>query len=81
MFKRCDRFSNKTKHRLLVQSQNELLQTYLKQTHKRVLVEASPLDTIWGIGVDETDPRATEPAQWLGLNVLGCALMKARSLI
>jgi ribA/ribD-fused uncharacterized protein len=46
-----------------------------------VLVEASPLDRIWGIGLSASDPRAADPEQWLGLNLLGQALMEARSIL
>ncbi|WP_238162872.1 NADAR domain-containing protein [Kribbella capetownensis] len=40
---------------------------------------ASPLDRIWGIGLAADDPRAGDPAAWRGLNLLGFALMQARS--
>lgn len=45
------------------------------------LVEASPYDTVWGIGMTKDDPRATDPAKWDGLNLLGEVLMKARDVI
>ncbi|MGW7327304.1 NADAR family protein [Streptomyces sp. NPDC054840] len=51
---------------------------YLLGTGKRVLVEASPLDRIWGIGLAADDERALDPARWRGLNLLGFALMEAR---
>ncbi|MGN6746782.1 NADAR domain-containing protein, partial [Neisseria sp. P0024.S002] len=41
-------------------------------------VEASPVDAIWGIGLAQDDPRAQNPLQWRGLNLLGFALMKVR---
>jgi ribA/ribD-fused uncharacterized protein len=44
----------------------------------RVLVEASPLDRVWGIGLAADDGRAADPARWRGLNLLGFALMEAR---
>jgi hypothetical protein len=44
----------------------------------RVLVEASPQDRIWGIGLAAGDQRATSPQQWPGLNLLGFALMEVR---
>ncbi len=54
------------------------LREYLLNTGDRVLVEASPLDRIWGIGLAVDDPRAGDPARWRGLNLLGFALMEAR---
>lgn len=55
--------------------------SYLLGTGERILVEASPLDRIWGIGLAADDPRAGDPAQWQGLNLLGFALMQARDLL
>ncbi len=46
-----------------------------------IIVEASPYDKIWGIGMTKDDPRATDPAQWDGLNLLGDVLMSAREII
>jgi ribA/ribD-fused uncharacterized protein len=58
--------------------QNPVLCDYLIGTKTRILVEASPVDSVWGIGLDAKDPRAQEPQQWKGLNLLGFALMVAR---
>ena len=55
------------------------LRDYLLDTRDRVLVEASPVDRIWGIGLAAGDPAASDPARWRGLNLLGFALMRARS--
>jgi hypothetical protein len=55
------------------------LLAYLLGTKHRVLVEASPRDRIWGIGLGETDPLAATPETWKGLNLLGFALMEART--
>ncbi|MFI1015692.1 NADAR family protein [Streptomyces sp. NPDC020965] len=56
----------------------ELL-AFLLATGERVLVEASPVDPIWGIGLAAEDERAADPARWRGLNLLGFALMEARA--
>ncbi|MFE2106836.1 NADAR family protein [Kitasatospora sp. NPDC059463] len=58
---------------------HEDLLGYLLSTHRRVLVEASPLDRIWGIGLGADDERARRPAEWRGENLLGFALMEART--
>jgi ribA/ribD-fused uncharacterized protein len=62
-------------------SQHPDLGTYLKGTGQRVLVEASPVDRIWGIGLAADDPRAGDPGQWRGTNLLGFALMRARDAL
>lgn len=58
---------------------NPELNAYLQKTGRRVLVEASPVDKIWGIGFAEDHPFAKQPAKWRGLNLLGFALMEARA--
>lgn len=58
--------------------QHPELLAYLLGTGNRVLVEASPLDSIWGIGLSVDDDRATSPSRWEGLNLLGFALMEVR---
>ncbi|MEU4210621.1 NADAR family protein [Streptomyces sp. NPDC026206] len=58
--------------------QHPELGAYLLGTGARVLVEASPLDRVWGIGLAADDERAPDPARWRGLNLLGFALMEAR---
>ena len=62
-------------------SQNKALKEFLVNTGKRVLVEASPADKIWGIGLTEDHPDATNPFKWPGLNLLGFALMVVRQNI
>jgi ribA/ribD-fused uncharacterized protein len=61
--------------------QNAKLGAFLVETGERVLVEASPRDRIWGIGLAADDPRAKDPDQWRGSNLLGFALMEARRRI
>lgn len=58
--------------------QNAHLRSFLLTTNNRVLVEASPRDYIWGIGMAQDHPHATNPEMWLGENKLGFALMIAR---
>ena len=58
--------------------QDPALLGYLLGTANRVLVEASPRDRIWGIGLGAGNERAEDPRQWRGENRLGFALMEAR---
>ncbi|WP_244826951.1 NADAR family protein [Caballeronia sp. TF1N1] len=62
-------------------SQNPAMRAELLATGTRMLVEASPVDAIWGIGLAEDDPRALDPALWQGRNLLGQALMEVRRLL
>ncbi|WMS85912.1 NADAR family protein [Pleionea litopenaei] len=57
------------------------LKAFLLSTKRRVLVEASPHDKIWGIGLAEDHPNANNPYKWRGDNLLGFALMKVRILL
>ncbi len=59
-------------------SQHADLGEWLVKTGDRVLVEASPVDPVWGIGLDEHHADAANPAKWPGLNLLGFALMEVR---
>lgn len=59
--------------------QNAAMRKFLLGTGERVLVEASPVDAIWGIGMAAGDDRANDPLQWQGLNLLGFALMQVRA--
>jgi len=62
-------------------SQNESLKDFLLQTGKQIIVEASPSDTIWGIGLPESAAAAKDPFQWRGTNLLGFALMEVRDIL
>lgn len=62
-------------------SQNEKLQNFLLSTGEKILVEASPKDTVWGIGLDESSPEAIQPSKWNGENLLGFALMEVRDIL
>ncbi len=59
-------------------SQNKGLRRKLFQTGEKKLVEASPLDTIWGIGLDINTAEITDPALWPGQNLLGQILTQVR---
>lgn len=59
-------------------SQHPDLAGFLLATNERVLVEASPVDTIWGIGLAADAADAEHPERWKGANLLGFALMEVR---
>jgi ribA/ribD-fused uncharacterized protein len=61
--------------------QHPALGAFLVNTGRRVLVEASPVDRIWGIGLTRRDPAAADPDQWHGLNLLGFAVMQVRDTL
>ncbi len=60
-------------------NQHPDLKEFLINTKNRILVEASPRDTIWGIGLSAKNERASVPVQWRGKNLLGFALMEVRA--
>lgn len=62
-------------------SQNPELMEYLLGTINMILVEASPYDNVWGIGMTEDDVAAQDPCSWKGENYLGFALMEVRENI
>jgi ribA/ribD-fused uncharacterized protein len=57
---------------------NNELGKFLLATGDAVLVEASPRDCIWGIGLGQDNPKAQHPDTWRGQNLLGFALMDVR---
>jgi ribA/ribD-fused uncharacterized protein len=54
------------------------LRAHLLGTGDAILVEASPRDAIWGIGLGAANPAARDPRTWRGRNLLGFALVEAR---
>ena len=58
--------------------QNPKLKEFLLSTGDSILVEASPYDKIWGIGLDRETALKGTVGQWKGENLLGCALMEVR---
>ena len=58
--------------------QNDTLRNFLLSTGEKVLVEASPTDRVWGIGLGKNNPDALNPQKWRGQNLLGFTLMAVR---
>ena len=54
------------------------LRKILLATEDRTLVEASPYDRIWGVGLAVEDSRILDERKWRGQNLLGKALMEVR---
>jgi len=73
------RFDIAYKGNLAKFTQHLALADFLRNTHDRVLVEASPVDSIWGIGLSEEHFDCANPTLWPGLNLLGFVLMKVRA--
>ena len=62
-------------------NQNPELKQFLESTKDKILVEASPYDKLWGIGLNESDAIRTPMESWPGKNWLGECLMKVRHQI
>ncbi len=62
-------------------TQNELLKQVLLSTEDKIIVEASPTDRIWGIGLGMDDPNRFDENMWRGTNWLGEAIMRVRTRI
>lgn len=58
--------------------QHTELKEFLLNTGDRILVEASPVDKVWGVGLTADDSAVENPNLWKGLNLLGFALMEVR---
>jgi ribA/ribD-fused uncharacterized protein len=61
--------------------QNADLAAKLEATGNLTMVEASPVDCIWGIGLTVDNPEVRDPTKWRGANWLGIALMQVRSTL
>ena len=57
------------------------LKAFLLGTGDQVLVEASPVDMVWGIGMSAETPLVQNPSVWRGENLLGFCLMEVRTLL
>lgn len=62
-------------------TQNAGLRKFLLSTGDNILVEASPLDAVWGIRMGKTNENVQNPLKWKGQNLLGFALMEVRDEI
>lgn len=76
-----NRFKIVVEGNVLKFSQNQELKRFLLNTGDRVLVEASPVDRIWGIGLAADNLEVENPNVWRGLNLLGFALMEVRDFL
>jgi ribA/ribD-fused uncharacterized protein len=59
-------------------TQNPALLEALLATRGTTLVEASPLDRVWGVGMAASNPAIHDPSKWRGLNLLGKVLTRLR---
>ncbi len=59
-------------------SRDAALTNFIKNTKEKILVEASPADAIWGIGLPQDAKETSNPFEWRGTNLLGFALMEVR---
>lgn len=59
-------------------TQDPKLHAVLMATGDTQLVEASPYDAIWGIGLDEVAAKSVDPKDWPGTNWLGIAITQVR---
>ncbi|OWF43560.1 riboflavin biosynthesis protein PYRR, chloroplastic-like [Mizuhopecten yessoensis] len=62
-------------------SQNSHLRKKLLDTYPKIMVEASPRDRIWGIGLASTNKLAWNKSTWRGKNLLGYALTDVRKTL
>ena len=54
------------------------LKSVLELTENKIIVEASPYDKIWGVGLDQTNPKILYESNWKGKNLLGKVIMQLR---
>ena len=62
-------------------SQHSALKAFLVGTGSRVIIEASPYDAVWGVGMSKDDKNIENPHLWRGENLLGFALMVVRDQV
>jgi len=62
-------------------TQHKDLKKQLIETGDKIIVEGSPYDCIWGVGLRCDDPKILDSKNWRGTNWLGEAIMKVREAI
>ena len=62
-------------------AQNQDLRKYLINTQAKIIVEASPVDAVWGIGMAQDHKSIMNPEAWRGENLLGFAIMEVRDML
>jgi ribA/ribD-fused uncharacterized protein len=62
-------------------TQDEQANDLILESADAVLIEGSPMDRIWGVGLKFDDPKILDETQWKGQNKLGECLMKVRTII
>jgi ribA/ribD-fused uncharacterized protein len=77
----CVRLGFMTYVNLLKFEQNADFKKDILSTGSRILVEASPYDRVWGVGLTADDDRILDKNLWTGRNLLGVALMKVRNIL
>lgn len=60
---------------------NPAIAKQLLGTGDRALVEGSPYDRLWGVGITWDDPKIEDEQNWRGHNLLGQALVAARTVL
>jgi ribA/ribD-fused uncharacterized protein len=53
----------------------------LLATGDKILVEASPYDKVWGVGLAASDTDILDETKWKGENLLGKVLTEVREII
>lgn len=82
-----DELWNKSRLRIMMYvnylkfTQNAEFLSELIATEDKILVEASPLDCIWGVGLAEDNPLILDEKNWKGQNLLGVSLMEVRKVL
>lgn len=61
--------------------QSQKCRELLLATGDKLLVEASPYDKVWGIGMGVNDPDILDQTKWKGENLLGKVLTQVREEI